>query len=82
MDLAAEFLKAYGPPGLICVILWINLYKSEKREEKKDTRIQWLENKLTESYDERIVAADRVAEAIHVSSRAMENLTIEVRANR
>jgi hypothetical protein len=49
------------------------LYKSEKREEKKDIRIQWLENQLLESYDERISAADRIGNAIHDSATASNN---------
>lgn len=80
-----ELLKL-GIAGLICVVLWIMLIKSEKREEKKDMRIQMLENQLLESYDERIAAADRVGEAIHTSAaaannaaKALEGLTTEVR---
>ena len=87
MDILQEFIKAWGPPGLIAVILWVFLYKSEKREEKKDARIQMLENQLRESYDERIDAADRIGEAIHGSAiaannaaRALESLAAEVRS--
>jgi len=79
MDLAQELLKAWGPPGLIAIILWMMMLRSEKREEKKDIRIQMLENLLTESYDERIVAADRIAEAIHGNATAMEALVNEIR---
>ena len=60
VDILQEFLKAWGPPGLIAVILWVFLFKSERREEKKDARIQMLENQLRESYDERIEAAARL----------------------
>jgi len=67
-----ELLKL-GIAGLICVVLWIMLIKSEKREEKKDMRIQMLENQLHESYDERIAAADRIGEAIHDSASAANN---------
>lgn len=81
MDLAQELLKL-GPPGLICIVLWIALYKSEQREAKKDTRIQMLENQLTESYDERILAADRIADAIHGTKGALDALTNEIRAGR
>lgn len=81
MDLAQEFLKL-GPPGLIAVILWVALYKSEQREGKKDLRIQLLENQLTESYDERVMAADRIAEAIHGTRGALDALTNELRAKR
>lgn len=80
-----ELLKL-GIAGLICIVLWIMLVKSEKREEKKDMRIQMLENQLIESYDERIAAADRIGDAIHGSAAAANNaakaldaLTIEVR---
>jgi hypothetical protein len=67
-----ELLKL-GIAGLICVVLWIMLIKSEKREEKKDMRIQMLENQLRESYDERIAAADRIGGAIHDSASAANN---------
>ena len=63
------------------------LMKSEKREEKKDMRIQMLENQLRESYDERIEAADRIGNAIHESAsaannaaRALDELKMEIRA--
>jgi len=81
-----ELLKL-GIAGLICVVLWIMLTKSEKREEKKDMRIQMLENQLRESYDERVAAADRIGDAIHGSAtaannaaKALEELTHELRA--
>lgn len=87
MDILQEFLKAWGPPGLIAVMLWIFLNKSEKREEKKDARIQMLENQLRESYDERIKAADEIGDAIHGSAvasnnaaKALDSLAAEVRA--
>ncbi len=67
MDLASELLKL-GPAGLICVVLWVALYKSEQREAKKDTRIQMLEN--------------RIAEAIHGTRGALDALTNELRAKR
>jgi hypothetical protein len=86
MEIAQELLKL-GPPGLICVVLWVALYKSEKREEKKDARIQMLENQLRESYDERIEAADRIGDAIHGSAiaannaaKALDSLAAEVRS--
>ncbi len=81
MDLAQEFLK-FGPSGLVCVVLWIALYKSEQREAKKDMRIQMLENQLTESYDERILAADRIADALHGNASALTTLTSEVKDRR
>jgi len=82
MDVMQELLKAWGPPGLIAVIMWVMLLKSEKREEKKDTRIQMLENLLTESYDERIAAADTIAQAIHGNATALISLVNEIRSNK
>lgn len=80
-------LLRLGVAGLICIVLWIMLSRSEKREEKKDIRIQYLEHQLIESYDERIEAASQISTAIHDSARsadnaakAIENLTKEVRA--
>jgi hypothetical protein len=60
--------------------MWLMLRKSEDREEKKDARIQLLENKLIESYDERITAADQVANALSNNSSALTALTHELRA--
>lgn len=82
MDIAQEVLKAWGPPALIAIILWVMLQRSEKREEKKDARIQMLENLLTESYDERISAADRISEAIHGNATALIALVNEIRSKR
>lgn len=82
MELAQEILKAWGPPGLIAIVMWVMLSKSEKREEKKDMRIQMLENLLTESYDERIAAADRIADAIHGNATALTALVQEVRSKK
>ena len=76
-----DFLKL-GIAGLICVVLWIMLIKSEKREEKKDMRIQMLENQLRESYDERIAAADQLADALHGNATAMNTLVSEIRNER
>ena len=80
-----ELLKL-GVAGVICLILLYQLHKSEKREEKKDMRIQLLENQLIESYDERISAADRIGDAIHDSAnaannaaRALDALSMEIR---
>jgi len=88
MDLVLEVIKQWGPPGIVALIMWVMLQKSEKREEKKDQRIQFLENQLIESYDERMTAADRISEAIHGSaaaannaSEALKNLTHEVRTS-
>lgn len=81
MDIAAELIKL-GPAGLICVVLLLGLHKSEKREAKKDMRIQLLENQLIESYDERISAADRLAEALHGNAATIKGLVDEIRNRR
>lgn len=78
VDISKELLQL-GPAGLICVVLWVVLFKSEQREKAKDQRIQYLEHQLIESYDERIEAAERLSTALYESARAMEKLTIEVR---
>lgn len=80
MDIAQELLKL-GPAGLICIVLWVALSKAEKREQAKDLRIQYLENQLIESYDERITATEVLSNALHESARAMEKLTIEIKAD-
>jgi len=41
-----------------------------------------LENLLTESYDERITAADRIAEAIHGNATALIALVNEIRSKK
>ncbi len=76
-----DFLKL-GIAGIVCIILWIMLNKSEKREEKKDLRIVSLEKQLLESYDESIAAADQLANALHGNAAAMNNLVEEIRNNR
>jgi hypothetical protein len=81
MDLAQEILKVWGPPGMVVLLLLEMLRRSEKREAQKDTRIQMLENLLNESYDERVSAADRIAEAIHGNATALIALVNEVRSN-
>lgn len=80
-------LNAWGPPGILAVLMWYFLRKSEEREKLKDTRIQMLENLLIESYDERIEAADRIGDAIHGSAvaannaaKALDSLAAEVRS--
>jgi hypothetical protein len=73
-------LLRLGVAGLICIILWVMLIKSEKREEKKDVRIQMLENMLIESYDERIEAADRISNAINTSASAANNASKAIEA--
>ena len=86
MDIALDLLKAYGPPGILAVVMWVMLKKSEDREAKKDMRIQLLENQLIESYDERILASDRLGDAIHDSAtasinaaKALDALSYEIR---
>lgn len=73
MDTGQELLKL-GVAGIVCIILLAGLYKSEKREAKKDMRIQYLENQLTESYDERIAAADRLAEALQGNAKVIDGI--------
>lgn len=75
-------LKAWGPPALFCVVLWIIVIKGEKRESAKDARIQLLENKLTESYDERISVADQMAASQVKLAQALTELTNEIRQSR
>lgn len=81
MEIFLELAKAWGPPGLLAIVLWWQLDKSEKRELStkeqwredlavKDTRIQLLENKLTESYDERIAAAEQITTAMLKSAES------------
>lgn len=89
MELILEILKGWGPPGALAILMWVMLKKSEEREAKKDIRIQLLENQLIESYDERISAADRMGDAIHLSAnaaanaaKALDGLALEVRAKR
>lgn len=81
MDIAQELLKL-GPAGLVCVVLFWMVTQGGKREEKKDNRIQLLENLLTESYDERVAAADRIATALHETKAALTDFLNEVRAKR
>ena len=89
MELVLEILKQYGPPGVVALVMFMMLQKSEAREAKKDIRIQLLENQLIESYDERISAADRMGDAIHLSAnaaanaaKALDGLAAEVRSKR
>ncbi len=79
MDLVIELIKSWGPSGVVSIIMWLMLLRSEAREAKKDLRIQLLENLLTESYDERIAAADQVSTAIHGNTTALTALINEVR---
>ena len=80
MDILLELIKVWGPPGSLAILMWIMLGRSEEREAKKDLRIQLLENLLTESYDERIAAADQVSHAIHSNTIALTGLTNEIRS--
>lgn len=74
-----EITKLGVASAIILVLLWV-IYKSEKREAAKDQRIQMLENKLTESYDERIAVADTIAESNIGLRSALDALTTEIRA--
>lgn len=80
MEIVVNTINAWGPPGVLAAFMWVMLGRSEAREAKKDLRIQLLENLLTESYDERIAAADQVSAALHGNSTAMIALTNEVRS--
>lgn len=73
-----EVVKAWGPPGIIALLMFYFLKQSEKREEAKDKRIQLLENLIIESYGERIEAAGQVSEAMHSTGTALMALTNRV----
>jgi hypothetical protein len=81
-SLFLELLKTWGPPGLLCLVLYWALTKGETREKAKDERIQLLENKLTESYDERVTIADQMAAAQVKLAAALTDLTNEIRNTR
>lgn len=74
MEIFTELVKAWGPPGLLALVLWWQLDKSEKREAACAQRNQLLENKLTESYDERIAAADQQTTALMTSAQSTKEL--------
>lgn len=80
MDLVIEIVKGWGPAAATVLMSIYFLKQSEKREEKKDMRIQLLENLLTESYDERVAAANQISEAMHNNAVALTALTNEIRA--
>lgn len=82
MDLIVNTINSWGPPGALAALMWVMLSRSETREAKKDTRIQMLENLLTESYDERIEAANQISNAIHDNSTALVALTSEIRSRK
>lgn len=82
MELLLEIVKAWGPPGILAAFMWVMLKKSEEREAKKDLRIQLLENLLTESYDERIEAANQISTAMRDNSIALVALTNEIRSRK
>lgn len=82
MELIVQTINAWGPPGALAALLYVMLGRSETREAKKDLRIQLLENLLTESYDERIAAADQVSKAIHDNAMALSGLTNEIRSRK
>jgi len=82
VELIIQTINSWGPPGVLAAFMWVMLSRSEAREAKKDMRIQLLENLLTESYDERIAAANQVSEAMHVNAVALTSLTNEIRGYR
>lgn len=79
-DTVVNIINAWGPQGVLAAFMWVMLNRSEGREKLKDLRIQLLENLLTESYDERISAANQVSEAMHSNAVALSALTNEIRA--
>lgn len=82
MEVIVNTINAWGPPGALAALMWVMLGRSEGREAKKDLRIQLLENLLTESYDERIEAANQISTAMHDNSVALTALTNEIRARK
>lgn len=85
MEIFLELAKAWGPPGLLAMVLWWQLDKAEKREAEHRTfaltregtlgaRIQLLENKLMENYDERIEAANQQTTALLTSAQSTKEL--------
>lgn len=82
MELIVQTINSWGPPGALAALMWIMLGRSEGREAKKDLRIQLLENLLTESYDERIEAANQISTAMHDNSVALIALTNEIRSRK
>lgn len=82
MELVIQTINSWGPPGALAALMWVMLGRSEAREAKKDTKIQLLENLLTESYDERIAAANQVSDAMHSNAVALTALTNEIRGSR
>jgi len=81
-QIIVEVIKSWGPPGIIAALMFYFLKQSEKREAAKDLRIQFLENKLVETNDERIEAADRVAEAMNSNANAYNALLTELKGRR
>lgn len=82
MDFAGELIKVFGPAGLtMSILMWV-INEAKKRETQKDSRIQLLENKLAESYDERIAAADQITAGNHAVAKAIDALTQELRQRR
>lgn len=74
-----NIITAWGPPGALALFMWVMLGRSEGREAKKDLRIQYLENQLTESYDERIASANQVSDGLHANSVALTALVTEIK---
>lgn len=75
MEIFLELAKSWGAPGVLALILWWQLEKGEKREATLGTRVQLLENKIMENYDERISAADQITTALLSSAHNAKELT-------
>lgn len=73
-SLFLDLIKAWGAPALLALILWWQLDKAEKREALAGQRIILLENKISESYDERIEAANQQTTALLTSAQATKEL--------
>ncbi len=74
MEIIIDLAKSWGPPGLLAVLMYWQLEKAEKREEALQQRMQLLDNKLTENYDERIEAANQQTTALLTSAQATKEL--------
>jgi len=74
MEIFLELAKSWGAPGVLALILWWQLEKGEKREATLGIRVQLLENKLTENYDERIEAANQQTTALLSAAQSTKEL--------
>jgi len=78
-DSLPGLIKSLGPSAIVAIVLWVMLQRAEKREDKKDAKIQYLEDRLIENYSERIAYADVVAEALRENARSLDGLVREIR---